>query len=1199
MEPDAEHLISIREDGLHVKHKDNFVPCDQEPIHIPGAVQHHGALIALSLSNLKIEYLSDNTPAFLGLPHIQPHHLFELKSFKKLLSDYQRDRLHKHIDALRDASKVGPSSFVLELDTSVFYKSRRFADILQDHQQSVDAAASHETDNGYYSEKTESRASFSTTSSTPSSQTAGQEDYLNGLWTDMTDDDDSDTEHAINPHKRQFYCSMHKSQRNPNLLILELEVYNRLAELAYDKFFFGLNTLVHTFETAKNIQDLCGLAVRYVQHVTSYERVMMYQFDEDWNGVVVAETLAMDSDAESYLGIHFPHTDIPKQARDLYLLNKSRYLCDRGAVTSSLLQANNKGPASRSKAPRPLDLTFCHLRAMSPVHLIYLKHMGVDSSMSLAVTVYGKLWGLICCHHMFALPVTFQARTACSYLSTLISTHLENMINKERFDQTHQVRQLAEQYWTGSRQVPQPTNESLSDNNVESPEDEYCSSCDERDYFDKSVAERLENLHIDVNAVKRQTSRSTSVTSQRSGKYRRRTDHDRRSTEDWARMYERFVRVAGPTVCKLFGADYMLFMIQGRSIVVPNPALIPDPDALTRFVQYLQSVRLKKTIVSSCIAKDFQGMESARGLSGAIYFPLSDDGIDFAVICRQEQIMNVTWAGEPTKGGLTTTIQAYDGRQNDVLMPRSSFQKWTETIEGTSSSWSTHVNPELLLTTLSVFQESLKTWKNRMLRIDGREARYRNSQLEQAMRLAEESDKKKSLLLANVSHEVRTPLHGISGVINLLLDTDLSSEQSQMLQEANQATKTLTTIINDLLDFSKLERGEIQLEKASFNLEDAIKDVTQSYAPRFKEKNLDFYVKFDSSLPKWVIGDVSRFKQIVRNFVSNACKYTFKGQVSVDTSLIEVRDDGNVSVKVVIADTGIGIPLDRQQLIFDKFVQGDDSLNRSNSGIGLGLAVSHTLAQLMGGKVGLVSKPDSGSEFYFELPLEPVDQHPDSNATPTKGSDTQNVRPKLVPSIPIPIVQKLSGHTKDEPLSTFSSPTEAMSPYPVMDLSAIESVLAQYEGAHRPFRVLCVEDNKLNQALICRMMQKLKYVYEVADNGQEAIDIYVRANTTKTTLQKDSFDVILMDLQMPICDGFEATRQILEYQRHTFGAAVIPAPIIAVTAQAMNGDREICLSKGMKGYVSKPIDFQLLRQLLEGIRCQKLITEKGSPTLQK
>lgn len=192
---------------------------------------------------------------------------------------------------MTDASKVGPSSFVLELDTSIFYRSKRFADILQDHRQSVDSAfsASHESDNGYYSEKADSRASASTASSTPSGQ-SGQagDDYLNGLWSDLTDDDDdSDTEQALNPYKRQFYCSMHKSQRNPNLLIMELESYNRLAEVAYDKFFFGLNTLVHTFETAKNIEELCNLAVRYVQHVTSYERVMMYQFDEDWNGVVV------------------------------------------------------------------------------------------------------------------------------------------------------------------------------------------------------------------------------------------------------------------------------------------------------------------------------------------------------------------------------------------------------------------------------------------------------------------------------------------------------------------------------------------------------------------------------------------------------------------------------------------------------------------------------------------------------------------------------------------------------------------------------------------------------------------------------------------------------------------------------------------------------------------------------------------------
>jgi light-regulated signal transduction histidine kinase (bacteriophytochrome) len=387
---------------------------------------------------------------------------------------------------------------------------------------------------------------------------------------------------------------------------------------------------------------------------------------------ISAESLATDSDAESYMGIHFPSSDIPKQARDLYLSNKSRYLCDRSAPTSRLLQANRSHHPKHPSTPRPLDMTYCHLRAMSPVHLIYLGHMGVESSMSIAVTVYGKLWGLICCHHMFALPVTFQARTACAYLGTLISTHLENMINTQRFDQCHQVRTLAEQYWngynvtkkdsvsaalSGTHKLNEVANAPMVDHEDSDtqgdvlPEDEYCSSCDERDYFDQSVAERLEGLDIDMGneTSKGQRKHFKSSSGSQPKKFRRRQDHDSRSIQDWSRMYERFVRAAGPTVCNLFGADYMLFMIQGRSIAIPSPALMPDPEAVSRFAQYLQTVRLKKTVVSNNISKDFHGMESSRGLSGAIYLPLSDDGSDFAIFCRQEQVVNVTWAVSPMR----------------------------------------------------------------------------------------------------------------------------------------------------------------------------------------------------------------------------------------------------------------------------------------------------------------------------------------------------------------------------------------------------------------------------------------------------------------------------------------------------------------------------------------------------------------------
>ena len=239
-----------------------------------------------------------------------------------------------------DASKVGPSSFILEIDTSIFYRSRRYADLLQEHHRNQDSVSESQdgSDIGYYSERGESTVRNPPLSSANSNQT---DDYakLQDLWQYYSDDDESDRDDSMSPHRKKFYCSMHKSQRNPNLIILELESYNRLAEVAYDKFFFGLNTLIHTFETAKDITELCNLAVGYVQHVTWYERVMMYQFDEDWNGVVIgalshilalvcflilshangtllaAENLAADSNAESYMGIHFPATDIPKQAR--------------------------------------------------------------------------------------------------------------------------------------------------------------------------------------------------------------------------------------------------------------------------------------------------------------------------------------------------------------------------------------------------------------------------------------------------------------------------------------------------------------------------------------------------------------------------------------------------------------------------------------------------------------------------------------------------------------------------------------------------------------------------------------------------------------------------------------------------------------------------------------------------------------------
>ncbi|KAK9760304.1 hypothetical protein K7432_015825, partial [Basidiobolus ranarum] len=473
-----EDLVTVVDSEFYFKHNDDFIPCEKEPIHVPGAIQSHGALMVISASTLRIEYMSDNLPTYFGIPHINPQDFFELRSFNKLLADSQRDNFRRRLDSLRDASKTGAEGFVIQIDTTLFWKSSKYQDALQCH----------------YSH---SPPPYALSKSSTSSQSRTYHEY------ESSDDDTAEFEIS-------FYCSLHKTTRNPNLIVLEFEEYNTLSHQAYDKYFFSMNSLVHSFESAKDTQELCTLAVKYIKTVTGYDRVMMYQFDEDWHGVVIAEEIDEDSDVERYLGIHFPASDIPKQARELYLLNKSRYLVDRSAPTAQILQAD-RSPTSndtlnmRDKAKlrtgpvgshatrgvsdgisvhpfqppfpahpnyltkpsksansfpvpygKPVDMTYCHLRAMSPIHLIYLKNMGVESSMSIGVVVYGVLWGLICCHHFEAHPVTYQARTACAYLGTIISTHLENMINHTRFKQCDQVRKLSEEYWVkhGLKRAP-------------------------------------------------------------------------------------------------------------------------------------------------------------------------------------------------------------------------------------------------------------------------------------------------------------------------------------------------------------------------------------------------------------------------------------------------------------------------------------------------------------------------------------------------------------------------------------------------------------------------------------------------------------------------------------------------------------------------------------------------------------------------
>jgi signal transduction histidine kinase/CheY-like chemotaxis protein/HPt (histidine-containing phosphotransfer) domain-containing protein len=525
----------------------------------------------------------------------------------------------------------------------------------------------------------------------------------------------------------------------------------------------------------------------------------------------------------------------------------------------------------------------------------------------------------------------------------------------------------------------------------------------------------------------------------------------------------------------------------------------------------------------------------------------------------------------------------------------------------------------------------------------------RTEELVQARDAAEQANRAKSLFLATMSHEIRTPMNGVLGMVDVLHQTSLQGYQVEMVNLIRDSAFSLLQIIDDILDFSKIEAGRMELESRSFNLRNCVEEALDLFAAQVRIKRLEAVYLVASDIPSHFIGDAMRLRQTLVNLIGNAIKFTSRGEIAINVEC-QGQDENGYRLQFSVTDTGIGMAKEGIEKLFKAFQQVDTSTTRRYGGTGLGLVISKRLAEFMGGTMWVESEPGVGSTFFFSVIMkvadEPVPEHQssepgvlashtvlivDDNATNRRILEIQLKiwgMKAVSASSGIEALKQLAARNFDVVLIDFQMPEmdgvvlartihslaktqlillsssgeiitgedanlfQIQIPKPIKQ-SHLFNALLRITGTEpseprrltekkferematiHPLRILLTEDNAVNQMVGQLMLSRLGYVAELAESGQQALK----------AVEKKTFDLILMDIQMPDMNGIEATRRI----REKLGAAC--PPVFALTAEALEGDKQRFLSLGFDGYLSKPLEAQTLQTMLKTVKASQQVT---------